>query len=164
MSKESIYNHSVLCARCSSPQMRIDTGTFATGGFANLVCNDCGFKEVIASKEGVQEIMEKAGFGVQDTLDSFVPKAVMQATICYDSVECCGPMTLGMLYDAVTEALEKGMPKDSEVFESSTEAPIEGVRFLFETDRVSPIECGSHIYPEKAFDILIDTHECPENH
>ena len=165
MSKESIYNNSVLCTKCSSPNMRIDTGVYATEGFGQLVCNDCGFKEVLVSKEAAQKVMEKAGFGVQDTLDSFVPKGAMQATLCYNSVESAsGPMTLKMLRDAVTEAIEKGMPLDSEVFESSTEAPIEGVRFLFETDRVSPIECGGHIYPDKGFDILVDTHECPENH
>lgn len=160
MSNKSIYNKSVLCAKCLSPQMRIDTGVYATEGFGQLVCNDCGFKEIIASKEAAQKIMEKAGFGVSD---SFVPKAVMQATICYDSVESAsGPMTLGMLYDAVTEALEKGMPKDSEVFESSTEAPIEGVRFLFETEKVGPIECGGHIYPDKGFDLIVDAHVCDE--
>lgn len=164
MSNKSIYNKSVLCAKCLSPQMRIDTGVYATEGFGQLVCNDCGFKETIVSKEAAQKIMEKAGFG-REKLDTFIPKSVMQATICYDSVESAtGPMTLGMLYDAVTEALEKGMPLDSEVFESNTEAPISSVRFLYETDKVSPIECGSHIFPDKGFDILIDTHECPEHH
>lgn len=162
MSK-SIYNKSVLCAKCSSPQMRIETGTFITEGFANLVCNECGFREILVSKEAAQKVMEKAGFGVQDTLDSFVPKAVMQATVCYDSVESAsGPMTLGMLYDAVTEALEKGMPKDSEVFESSTEAPIEGVRFLFETDKIEPIMCGEHLGSGPQ-DIIVTAHECEES-
>lgn len=162
MSNKSIYNKSVLCAKCLSPQMRIDTGVYATEGFGQLVCNDCGFKETIVSKEAAQKIMEKAGFG-REKLDTFIPKSVMQATICYDSVESAsGPMTLGMLYDAVTEALEKGMPKDSEVFESSTEAPIEGVRFLFETEKVGPIECGGHIYPDKSFDLIVDTHVCDE--
>lgn len=142
--------------------MRIDTGTFATGGFANLVCNDCGFKEVIASKEGVQEIMEKAGFGVQDTLNSFVPKGSMQATLCYNSVESAsGPMTLGMLYDAVTDAMEKGMPTDSEVFNSYTGKGIEGVRFLYETEKVEPIMCGEHIGSDPQ-DIIVTTHECEE--
>ncbi len=160
MSNESIYNYSVLCANCLSPQMSIDTGVYATEGFGQLVCNDCGFKEIIASKEAAQKIMEKAGFGVPD---SFVPKAVMQATICYDSIESAtGPMTLGMLYDAVTEALEKGMPKESEVFNSHTEQAIEGVRFLFETDKVQPIQCGEHMTMEYT-DLVIDTHECDPN-
>ncbi len=155
MSKESIYNNSVLCTKCSSPNMRIDTGVYATEGFGQLVCNDCGFKETIISKEGAQKIMEKAGFGVSD---SFVPKAVMQATICYDSVESAsGPMTLGMLRDAVTEAIEKGMPLDSEVYESHTEKPIEGVRFLYESDKMHKIWCSDH-EDKNQFDLLIDTH------
>jgi len=145
----------LICDNCLSPHLRVDT---FPNGAGTLICNDCSHMSSL-SREEVSDVLERSGW-----FDSFKPKGIMQAVLRYDSVECCGPMTLGMLYDAVTEALEKGMPKDSEVFESSTEAPIEGVRFLFETDRVSPIECGSHIYPDKGFDILVDTHECPENH
>jgi hypothetical protein len=149
-------NINLICEECSSERLRVDTDPTGAG---TLICNDCGHFAHL-DKDEVTSVLARAGW-----FDSFRPKSIMEAVLRYDSVESAsGPMTLGMLYDAVTEALEKGMPKDSEVFESSTEAPIEGVRFLFETDRVSPIECGSHIYPEKAFDILIDTHECPENH
>lgn len=159
MSKESI----VRCVKCFSPQMRVETGTFITEGFANLVCNDCGFREVLASKEAAQKIMEKAGFGVSDIKDSFVPKGTIQATISYDSIESAsGPMTLGMLYDAVTEAIEKGMPTDSEVFESSSQEAITGVRFLFETEKVEPIMCGEHIGSDPQ-DIIVTTHECEES-
>jgi hypothetical protein len=159
MSKEGI----VRCVKCFSPQMRVETGTFITDGFANLVCNDCGFREVLASKEAAQKIMEKAGFGVNDLKDSFVPKGTIQATICYNSVESAsGPMTLGMLYEAVTDALEKGMPIDSEVYESSSQENIYGVRFLFETEKVEPIMCGEHIGSDPQ-DIIVTTHECEES-
>lgn len=149
-------NISLICEECSSERLRVETGPTGAG---KLICNDCGHFAYL-DKDEVTSVLERAGW-----FDSFKPKSIMQAVLRYDSVESAsGPMTLGMLYDAVTEALEKGMPKDSEVFESSTEAPIEGVRFLFETDKVSPIECGSHIPPDKGFDILVDTHECPEHH
>jgi hypothetical protein len=110
------------------------------------------------SREEVSDVLERAGW-----FDSFKPKSVMQAVLRYDSVESASePMTLGMLYDAVTEALEKGMPKDSEVFESSTEAAINGVRFLFETEKVEPIMCGEHIGSDPQ-DIIVTTHECEES-
>ena len=146
----------VACKNCFSTELYTKT---SSSGAGRLVYNTCG-EESYLSKEEVAGLLNQAG-----RFDSFKPKSVMQATICYDSIESAtGPMTLGMLYDAVTEALEKGMPLDSEVFESNTEAPISSVRFLYETDKVSPIECGSHIFPDKGFDILIDTHECPEHH
>lgn len=137
------------CSYCKGKDLTIDINSFGT---ATMDCNSC---------HTIQDVTKVT----IPTVDSFKPKGVMQATICYDSIESAiGPMTLGMLHNAVTEALEKGMPLDSEVFESNTEAPISSVRFLYETDRVSPIECGGHIYPDKGFDILVDTHECPENH
>lgn len=139
---------------CFAIELHLET---SSSGEGQLVCNTCG-EESYLSKEEVAGLLNQAGW-----FDSFKPKSVMQATICYDSIESAtGPMTLGMLYDAVTEALEKGMPKDSEVFNSHTEQAIEGVRFLFETEKVRPIQCGEHMTTEYT-DLLIDAHECDPN-
>lgn len=148
MSKESIK-----CENCLSSQMRIDT---FPNGAGTLICNECSHMSSL-SREEVSNLLAEAGW-----FDSFKPKSVMQATLCYDSIESAsGPMTLKMLYDAVTEAIEKGMPVDSEVFESHTENPIEGVRFLFETDKVEPIQCGEHMVTDYT-DLIINTHECED--
>ena len=93
-------------------------------------------------------------------MNSFKIEGIMQATLCYDSIVVCGPMTLGILRDAVNEAIEKGMPLNSEVFNSVSEEAIEGVRFLYETDKIEKCECGDHIPPTQKFDLLIATHEC----
>jgi len=141
----------LICENCLSPQLRVET---FPNGAGKLICNDCDYSSLLA-KEEVRDVLERAGW-----FKSFEAKSQMQATICYDSIESAsGPMTLGMLYDAVTEAIEKGMPTDSEVFESSSQEAISGVRFLFETEKVEPIMCGDHIGSDPQ-DLIVTTHYC----
>lgn len=115
----------VRCENCLSPDLTLE---HFTSGYGELTCNECKMKTQLSVHE-VDEVIEM----------SWPSKGIMQATICYDSSESAtGPMTLKMLQDAVEEAVQKGMPLDAEVFESSTEAPVNGVRFLFETEKIIP--------------------------
>jgi len=96
-------------------------------------------------------------------MNSFKIEGIMKATLCYDSIVVCGSMTLGILRDAVNEAIEKGMPLNSEVFNSVSEEPIESVRFLYETERVEKVECGEHLTGDEQSDLLINTHGCGDD-
>ena len=153
-----IVNGKVLCPWCGSENLSINTFSDQS---ADINCNECSFNRAISTRE-VEEIHDVVARRRKEmNKESFISSVgpVMEAVIRYDSVETVCPMTLGILRDVVLEAIEKGMPLESEVFNSGSEEAIEGVRFLFKTDKIGPIECGEH----KGFfpvDILISTHEC----
>lgn len=159
----------VYCPKCLSFDLMV---LRAVDQYDKLVCNNCNWEDLLLSKANAIDMMKKINekkadvnstkqptIGAKMNMDSFEVKSAMQATLCYDSIETCGPMTLGILRDAVLEAIEKGMPLTSEVFNSGSEEAIEGIRFLYETDKVEKIDCGEHSdsFPH---DILISTHEC----
>ncbi len=164
MNKSVVY-----CPKCMSFDLMVIR---ATGQYDRLVCNDCGWEDLLLSKADAIDIgnrllgekadmsgSERPTTGAKMNMNSFEVKGAMQATLCYDSVDVCGPMTLGILRDAVNEAIEKGMPLNSEVFNSGSEEAIEGIRFLYETDKIEKCECGDHVPPTQKFDLLINTHE-----
>lgn len=124
-----------------------------------LHCNNCGFDETLLNKEQAIDMMKRINER-KEVVNSFKIEGIMQATLRYDSIVVCDSMTLGILRDAVNEAIEKGMPLNSEVFNSVSEEAIEGVRFLYDTDKIEKCECGDHIPPTQKFDLLIATHEC----
>lgn len=150
MNKSVVY-----CPKCMSFDLMV---LRAKDQYDKLVCNACGWEYLLLSKADAIDMMKRLN-GEKADVTSFEVKGAMQATLCYDSIETCGPLTLEILRDAVLEAIEKGMPLDSEVFNSGSEEAIEGVRFLYETDKVEKIDCGEHTdsFPQ---DILISTHEC----
>ena len=145
----------IICDNCLSSNLYVD---MLPSGVGQLRCNDCLRGSYLSKEEAAELLKEMAA----DSINTRKGAGIMHAAISFDSGEARGPMTLKMLYDAVTEAMEKGMPMESEVFNSCSEKPIEGVRFLFETDRVSPIQCGEHMYGDEVNDLVIDTHECGE--
>lgn len=86
----------------------------------------------------------------------------MTATVTYRSPEYCGPMSLKDLKKYVDDALEKGVPGDSEVHNYDG-VMVEGIVFSYQTERVEKIECGSHIPPDRQYDLIIATHEWCED-
>lgn len=127
---------SIECLVCGSQNLPLDA---RPSGDRGLCCKDCK-----AQKQ--QPPPHYAGF--------------LSATLCYDSVDSIPCLNLGMLKKAVDEAIEKGMPLESDVFDADTEKGIQSVRFLYEADSFEKIECGEHIPPDKATDILVPTHKC----
>lgn len=149
---------SIECLVCGSQNFPLDA---RPSGDRGLCCKDCkatDYKSKNDTAEDWNQIVSKTISQKQQSPPNYA--GVVSAMLCYDSVDSIPFLNLGMLKKAVDEAIEKGMPLESDVFDADTEKGIHCVRFLYEADGFEKIECGEHITPSGGTDVLITTHEC----